>query len=149
MKCVFCKKTNSEKDFIYETKYWRAFLADEQSNLGRCVIMLKRHCEDLAELEQKEWLDFSRLVKKLESSLKRAFNATMFNWACLMNNAYQDNLPKPHVHWHFRSRYKHKVKFADLIFEDKEFGHHYDSAKKREVSDEVTNKIIEIIKESL
>ena len=28
----------------------------------------------------------------------KKFNATMYNFACLMNNAYRDN-EKPHVHF--------------------------------------------------
>lgn len=86
-------------------------------------------------------------MKKLESALKKSFNATMSNWTCLMNNAYQNEPPNPHIHWHFRPRYNHKVEFAGLTFEDPEFGHHYDRTRKQEISVDVKRKIIEKIRE--
>jgi len=149
MECVFCKKTDCDDDFIYETKYWIVFLALDQSYLGRCVVVLKRHCGDLAELTQEEWLDFSEIVKKLESALKKSFDATMFNWTCLMNHAYRNNPPNPHVHWHLRPRYNHDVEFAGLTFKDPDFGRHYDRARKQEISEDVRRKIIEKIRENL
>ncbi len=147
MECSICK-INPEEIF-YETKYWIVNLAQDQTYLGRCYVTLKRHCGDLAELKKEEILDFLELVKKLESAFKKAFNATMFNWTCLMNNAYQEKNPTPHVHWHFRPRYNHLVKFAGLVFEDKEFGHHYARNTERKISNEVQEKIIEEIKENL
>jgi len=147
MKCMFCERTS--EGLIHETSYWRVVLAFEQSYLGRCLVVLKRHCGDLAELRPEEWSDFAELVKKLESALRKAFGATMFNWTCLMNNAYQHDPPNPHVHWHFRPRYDHEVKFAGVVFRDPGFGHHYDRMRVQRVSEDVKRKIIEEIKQNL
>lgn len=103
----------------------------------------------MADLKKEEWLDFAMLVKNLESSMKKAFHATMFNWACLMNNAYREKNPEPHVHWHFKPRYNHKVNFAGTTFEDPEFGEHYSRERKQKVSREVEVKIIEAIRKNL
>ena len=149
MECIHCNKSSKDDDFIFETGYWKVSLAEDHSYLGRCYINLKRHSGDLAELKQEEWDDFIKLVKKLESALKKAFNATMFNWTCLMNNAYQTNPPNPHVHWHFRPRYNHNVKFSGEIFEDIEFGYHYNRDRKKITSNEINRKIINKIKENL
>lgn len=148
MKCSFCKESSKDKDFICETKYWKVFLAYDQSNLGRYIVILKRHCGDLAELKEAEWIDFARLIKKTELALKKSFGAKMFNWSCLMNNAYQEKQPNPHVHWHCRPRYKQKIEFAGLVFKDPEFGHHYSRARKRKVPEEAAKKIVEKIKKS-
>jgi diadenosine tetraphosphate (Ap4A) HIT family hydrolase len=148
MGCHYCQDLNP-KDLVHQTKHWNILIADNQTYLGRCVVALKRHCEALSDLKKEEWDEFMQLVKMLEPSLKKTFNATMFNWTCLMNNAYSDKNPKPHVHWHFRPRYNHKVEFAGLVFEDLEFGHRYDGAKKREVSPEIQKKIILEIKNNL
>ena len=145
MECIFCKKLNPD-DIIYQTKYWQVFLAWDQRYIGRCIIALKRHCEDLAELNEEEWNDFAELVKKFESALKKSFNDTMFNWTCLMNDAYKEKVPHPYVHWHVRPRYNHKVKLDNLVFQDSEFGSHYERKPKREVSEEVKKMIIEKIK---
>jgi len=148
MKCILCKKQNFS-DFIYETKYWNIFLAWNQTYLGRCIIALKRHCEDLAELKKEEWEEFTNLVNKLENSLRKSFKATMFNWCCLMNDAYQSKKPEPHIHWHFRPRYNHNVKIAGLVFEDSEFGHHYIRKIERRIPSSAKKIIISKIKENL
>ncbi len=48
----------------------------------------------------------------------------MFNYSCLMNNAYRDN-ETPHVHFHFRPRYKTTIKVLDFEYTDPNFGEHY------------------------
>lgn len=100
-------------------------LMQEQTYLGRCVIVLKRTCGDLAETTEDEMSDFLTLVRKLENLCRKTFGATMFNWTCLMNNAYQVSPPDPQVHWHFRARYDKSVEVAGKIFTDPNFGHHY------------------------
>jgi len=148
MKCDYCREENQD-ELIFETKFWKVVIASDQAYLGRCYVILKRHCGDLAELENSEWSDFIEIVKKIESALKKSFNATMFNWICLMNNAYKNDSPNPHVHWHLRPRYNHKVEFAGEVFEDPEFGHHYSKKRKQKVSDVVKKKIVDRIKENL
>ncbi len=116
---------NKKQNLVFETPYWKIFLKDEQNYLGRCVVILKRECGDLADLDTDEILDFFDVVKKLENLLRKTFNATMFNWTCLMNHSYLENPPQPQVHWHFRPRYDHPVEFAQNIFKDPNFGKHY------------------------
>lgn len=115
---------NKHEVIPFETQYWKIVLIPNQLYLGRSVLVLKRPCGDLADLSQTEVLDFFELVKKLQNALKMAFGATMFNWECLMNNAYLSDPPKPQVHWHFRARYKDMVEFAGQRFSDPNFGHH-------------------------
>ncbi|MCD6404016.1 MAG: hypothetical protein J7L59_02435 [Nanoarchaeota archaeon] len=61
MKCMFCERTS--EGLIHETSYWGVVLAFEQSYLGRCLVVLKRHCGDLAELRPEEWSDFAELSR--------------------------------------------------------------------------------------
>jgi len=147
--CEICKYLGDKNSLVYETKYWKIFLNDDQAYLGRCSVNLKRHCGDLADLKPDEQKDLFKVVKLLEGALRDAFGAVMFNWTCLMNNAYKAKIPKPHVHWHFRPRYDKKVKFAGMVFEDLEFAHHYGRERKLEVSSDVKKKIIEKISENL
>jgi len=93
----------------------------------------------------------SKNIKKLETAVKKTFKPSLFNWTCLMNLAYQNNPPNPHIHWHFLPRYSHKVKFNGLIFDDLEFGNHYAREKERSriVSEKIKNEIIEVIHEAL
>ena len=48
----------------------------------------------------------------------------MFNFACLMNNAYRDN-ERPHVHFHFIPRYKNELKLFNKIYKDRHFGYNF------------------------
>ncbi len=140
----------TDTSLIFETTYWKIYLNPEQTYLGRCIVSLKRRdCPDLRNLTSEELLDFLEVVKKLENACRQAFNATMFNWACLMNLSYQNTPPNPHVHWHFRPRYNHPVIFSELEFTDPDFGQHYNRAAKREISDEVKKQIIDKIRENM
>lgn len=137
---------------IFETKHWLVFLAEEQLYLGRSVVVLKRQeCGDLADVNKEELIDFLHTVKRFEWALREVFGATMFNWTCLMNNAYREKEPKPHVHWHVKPRYNHVVTFAGEIFEDPNFGNHYIHSEEiqRPISAEMAEKVIAKIQESL
>ena len=107
---------------IYQTRYWRVNLTDDQKLLGSSYVSLKRHCSSLSEVKATEWADLIKVIRKMESSLSKCFGATMFNWTCFMNDAYRTKPPHPHVHWHVRPRYDHKVSFGGITFYDKDFG---------------------------
>ena len=134
---------------VYKTKYWEVNLADNQYYLGRSYITLIRKCPALSQLKKQEILDLLEVIKTLESSFKKSFNATMFNWSCLMNDAYKSENPDSQVHFHFRPRYKNIVKFAGLIFKDEDFAHHYNDDRELIVSKDIQKQIIKKIQENL
>jgi ATP adenylyltransferase len=148
--CDYCEKLKEYNfgDFILETKYWIIFLAPNQSNLGTCVVALKRHHSTLTGLEDEEWQDFIVLIVKMENALKIAFEATLFNWGCLMNTFYLEDTLDPHLHWHFIPRYNHSIQFAGHTFEDPHFGFMRRRPPK-DISQEVRGKIAGKIKEHL
>jgi diadenosine tetraphosphate (Ap4A) HIT family hydrolase len=65
-----------------------------------------------------------------------------------MNADYLKENPDPHIHWHFIPRYRHKVEFEGLTFDDQYFGSMHPRPIK-EVPGNVRLKIIEKIKEKL
>lgn len=148
--CDICKVVKESKNPVFDTNYWIVLLANDQAYLGRCYVSLKRHCGDLSELKNEEWKDLFKVISRLEKSVKTSFNAVLFNWTCLMNMAYQNSPPNPHIHWHFRPRYNHSVNFSGLVFQDPEFGHHYAREHERsfEVPSDIQNKIIERMQNS-
>ena len=107
--------------YFYETEYWKVVLVEDQRYLGRLVIKTKVPREHLPDLTEKEQLDFFVLIKKLESFFTEKIGATMFNYSCLMNFAYRDN-ETPHVHYHFRPRYRNPVTLLGKEFSDPNFG---------------------------
>lgn len=151
MTCPICSWSYDNVDylFVYETTHWRIRLAPNQSLVGRCVIRLKRHTADLANLTMEEILEFLDVIKGLEDALRSAFDATMFNWSCYMNFAYQDTPPDPHVHWWAVPRFNHPVRIGDRTFEDPRFGTPYDHNRWLEVPIAVRAQIAERIQKAL
>lgn len=108
---------------LYKGKTWEVVFADWcQEFLGYCIISCNK--ESLSDLTSDDWIELGKIEKELERVCKKVFNATMFNFACLMNNAFKDN-EKPHVHYHFVPRYKEKFKIFDKNYIDKHFGYNF------------------------
>ena len=137
---------------IYMGKYWEIIYFDKcQDFLGRCIIASKK--ESIPEVTIEEWAELSKLEAELERICKKLFNATMFNFCCLMNNAYRDNT-KPNVHFWFYPRYKEEVKIFDKKFKDIHFGYNFwkwnddpEQSQKDIFTQEERNKIFKMIKE--
>jgi diadenosine tetraphosphate (Ap4A) HIT family hydrolase len=136
---------------IFETEYWVVRLNYSQLFLGRSLIILKREAGDLAEVTSEELLDLHQIIQRMQDALQSAFGATMFNWACLMNNAYQEEDPKPQVHFHVWPRYQNPVTFGGHVFTDEHFGHYAPARTEGEgkLDEETYLKIINAIKNNL
>jgi len=147
MNCPICSWSPDNADYLFisETQYWRVCLAPNQSLLGRCVIHLKRHAGDLADLTEDELRDFLNVIKCVEVTIRSAFNATMFNWSCYMNHSYRENPPNPHIHWWAVPRYERAVRFGGRMFEDPNFGNPYNHDRwldlPKYVRDDIAGKI--------
>ncbi len=130
--CDWCSLTEEDKRFqLCESNSWFVFLADEQDYIGRCILVLKRHCGSLSELTAEEWNELHNLVCKLEACFKAVLGAALYNWSCLMNSFYKEAAPDPHLHIHVRPRYDKPVMLNGNAYADGEFGHHY-ALKKSE-----------------
>ncbi|MBI2075106.1 MAG: HIT family protein [Candidatus Harrisonbacteria bacterium] len=140
--CKYCGFSAKDENFIFETPFWKVFLAPEQSYLGRSMIVLKRHAGSLSDLTVEELVDFGGAVKKIEAAAKKAFHAIMFNWTCMMNDMYRAAKADPHVHWHVRPRYNRAIEISGTRFTDSEFGQHYNRDRMQEVPSDVRKEII-------
>ena len=108
---------------LYKGKYWDVVFGDWcQEYIGYSII--SSHKETLSDLTSEEWQELGMLEKELERVCKKVFGATMFNFSCLMNNAYRDN-EKPHVHYHFMPRYKEPIKIFNKEYIDRHFGYNF------------------------
>lgn len=137
---------------LYKGKYWNVIFGEWcQEFPGYCIIGNDK--ESLSELEPEAWVELGQIEKELERVCTKLFGATMFNFACLMNNAYRDD-EKPMVHYHFIPRYKNKLNIFDKIYKDKHFGYNmwkWSLSKFKRQKDIFTqqerNKIFEMIQE--
>ena len=108
---------------LYESKNWEVIFLDNcQEFIGQCII--SSHKESLSELTNEEWIELGSIERELERVCKKLFSSTMFNFVCLMDNAYRDN-EKPHVHFHFIPRYKDEVELFNKKYHDKHFGYNF------------------------
>lgn len=108
---------------LYKSENWEVIFVDWcQDFVGDCIISCNK--ESLSELTADDWVELGKIEKELERVSKKLFNATMFNFACLMNNAYRDKVT-PHVHFHFIPRYDDERIILGKKYKDKHFGYNF------------------------
>jgi diadenosine tetraphosphate (Ap4A) HIT family hydrolase len=139
--CGVCEALSGATSSIFETEHWTAVLSPEQGYLGSTFVGLKRHVSSLSELSDEEWAELHQVIKKFERAVHGAFGAQVFNWVCLMNNAFKAAEPKPHVHWRVRPRYDARVQVGEHVFADPNFAHHYDKHHTARVDEVVRSQI--------
>ncbi|MBO4696163.1 MAG: HIT family protein [Lachnospiraceae bacterium] len=148
--CDWCSLSEEDKRFqLYEGKSWSVFLADEQDYIGRCILVLKRHCSSLSDLKDDEWDELRNLVRKTEECLKAVLGATLCNWSCLMNSFYKEASPDPHLHIHVRPRYDKPIVINGNPYADSEFGHHYALNKSGIIPAADKNEVYRRLKERM
>lgn len=133
--CEWCDYKD-DKWLLHKTPHWSVYLADVQDYVGRCILVLNRHCASLSDLEISEWSDLKIVVDKLEQIYKEQLGAELCNWSCLMNNFYKDTTANPHLHLHARPRYKNAIVINGNSYLDAEFAHHYAVKKETVLLDE-------------
>jgi len=149
-KCGWCNLTEAEKRWLLsDREYWAVYLADEQDYIGRCIIILKRHCGGLPELQMPEWIEFKQIADELERCLKTALGARLCNWSCLMNSFYKKDVPNPHLHFHVRPRYDKPVVLNGNVYADAEYGHHYRLSKGVSIPEEDMRELLRLLKSNL
>lgn len=108
---------------LYKGKYWNVVFGSWcQEFVGYCIVGNDK--ESLSDLAPEAWEELGIIEKELERVCKKVFGATMFNFCCLMNNAYRDN-ETPKVHYHFVPRYKNPVNLFNKKYVDKHFGYNF------------------------
>lgn len=105
---------------LYKGKYWDVIYVDWcQEFPGQCIISSDK--ESLSDLESCDWIELGIIENELERIVKKLFDSTMYNFACLMNNAFRDK-KKPNVHFHFIPRYDGERNILGKKYKDKHFG---------------------------
>lgn len=134
-KCEWCDYKENEW-LLHKSIHWSIYLADVQDYVGRCILILNRHCGSLSELDISEWIELKTMIDKLECIYKEVLGAELCNWSCLLNNFYKEKIPNPHLHIHVRPRYKNTIVINKHTYEDAEFAHHYALKKEELLLDE-------------
>lgn len=140
MKCSMCQTSEEyRKFFIKEFKYWKVELHGNQCYLGRCIVVLKRHLEDLFEISKEERNELFEVMQKLKRALKESFNPDLMNYSSLGNEIR-------HLHLHVIPRYRRPVEFSGLEFVDERWGQNpAPYARDFNVSDEIYKQLVSAI----
>lgn len=128
--CEWCAYKD-DKYLLFKSLHWSVYLSDIQDYVGRCILVLHRHCGSLSELDTSEWIDLKKIIDKLENIYQKELGAKLCNWSCLMNSFYKETTPNPHLHLHMRPRYNDALVINNHTYIDTEFAHHY--ALKKEI----------------
>jgi diadenosine tetraphosphate (Ap4A) HIT family hydrolase len=109
--CVLCQPL--AQDEIQTFGHWRVIANANQNKLGKCMICLKRHAEDIRDLSPDEVQELWAIIRQLTTLLSARFQPDHFNYAFLMNK-------DRHVHLHVIPRYHSERSFAGLEFQDQD-----------------------------
>lgn len=138
---------------IHEGEAWRVTLRDNQALLGTTFITLKDHKEGLEQLSREEDEEFVVIRNRLIGAVGIAFAPDGVNLSCLMNFAFRPNddpnfTPQPHVHYHFKPRYRTPRTVADETFTDPEFADYLKVGRGQRVTPELGRIITARIQEN-
>ena len=110
--CVLCGPLLTP--IVRETRCWRTAVNRNQNLLGKLIIVLERHEEDVTLLQSDEWIELHREVAWAVTRLRDAFAPDHFNYAFLQN---QDR----HIHLHVIPRYENVRRIAGVDFTDPDY----------------------------
>ena len=136
--CSLCG--SSLTPVLDESALWQVWLNVNQNLLGKLVIVLKRHEEQVARLSAAEWVELHTQVQRTTARLRSAFAPDHFNYAFLQN---QDR----HVHLHVIPRYAAPREVSGIVFDDPDYPDHYAvPGRERRVSPAVLDALAELLK---
>jgi diadenosine tetraphosphate (Ap4A) HIT family hydrolase len=138
MECKFC--AGAPAWLIKKYKFWTVYLQKNQSYLGRTVIVLNRHEADFLFTTDEERIEFYHISYKMREVIKSAFGAAAFDYML-------PNTKEQHAHMLIIPRYAQRTTFAGTVFEDLQYGKHFDPYREVTLQNEVYTKIINTIRE--
>lgn len=103
--CIFCKIVAGTipSNKILESKDFFAFLDIKAINPGHCLVIPKKHCENLLDFPKSEETDFMEFTKKVAKAVTSAVGADGFNLG--MNNGAAAGQVVFHAHMHIIPRF--------------------------------------------
>jgi ATP adenylyltransferase len=119
--CIFCKKPKEKKDkenlILYQNKYAFVMMNKFPYNNGHLMVIPKRHCLDLGQLDDIEFLELSYLLKASTQILKRSLRPHGFNIG--INIGKVGGAGEEHIHFHIVPRWTGDTNFMPVLSETK------------------------------
>lgn len=115
--CVLCR-AELATPIVRRSRFWRVALNRNQNQLGKTIIVLGRHLEEVALLSVDEWSELHTEVCWTTEHLRSAFTPDHFNYSFLQNR-------DRHVHLHVIPRYVGTRRIAGVEFSDPDYPARY------------------------
>ena len=126
---------------IEERPAWTLAVNRNQDLLGKTILVLRRACTAVIEIEPDEWLRLHVELQRLVPAIARLFQPDQFNFAFLMNLDAQ-------VHLHVVPRYASPRRWHDREFVDAHWGNVFgdeprilDRSELRTLADEIRSQL--------
>lgn len=120
--CVFCQARDQgvgpQSLCLYRNDWAMVCLNKYPYNSGHLMVLPTRHCGDLSELNESEYLELQRLLKKMVEVVKVEYKVSGLNIGLNMGAVAGAGMPD-HLHWHVIPRWAGDTNFFPLIAETK------------------------------
>lgn len=103
MECPFCNKNIIDKQKLFETEHEYVIYNIRPANKGQCLVVPKRHVNNIRELSDEEATSMFRTVRLVSSKLKRYLNPEGFNYG--FNEGEYTGQTIEHLHFHIMPRF--------------------------------------------
>lgn len=103
--CLFCKIVSKELPnyTVYEDTTVLAFLDIHPCSKGHTVVIPKKHCDRVSEMNESDWLALNAGLKKTAQKIQAVLNPDGMNMG--INDGAVAGQAVGHVHWHIIPRY--------------------------------------------
>jgi ATP adenylyltransferase len=119
--CIFCKKPTEGRDkenlILYQGDDAFVIMNKFPYNNGHLMVVPKRHCLDMAQLDDRELQELSYLLKISTQVLKRCLHPHGFNIG--MNIGKVGGAGEEHIHFHIIPRWTGDTNFMPVMSETK------------------------------
>ena len=133
MSCILCQPL--EEHEVFATDLWRVVVNLNQNKLGKLMVCLVRHDEDICALTDAELLELWNVIRKTRVIIDSLFRPDHYNYSFLMNL-------DAHVHLHIIPRYE-----TPRVFEGADF-HDSDDIAENRLGREAHNRLLQSLRES-
>jgi histidine triad (HIT) family protein len=105
--CSFCSDLSGTREcaIVAENEHALAELDERQYEQGAMLVIPKRHCESVLDIEPCEIEGVYRLVREVARAAAKAFDAKGMN--IFQNNGATSGQSEPHFHVHIVPRYEY------------------------------------------
>jgi histidine triad (HIT) family protein len=131
--CIFCKivdgKIPSAK--VYEDPKVIGFLDIMPANKGHCLVVPKKHAQDLVEINEDDLIAIMKAAKKIARALSLSVGNGSFN--IVMNNGREAGQLINHAHIHIIPRFQKdrlRIKWSHLKYEGNEIKEYAEKISK-------------------